>query len=177
MTVPVSSIKLRGRREPRGIAPLPRKPPTPIALGDEAATLDLAARIAALARPGDAILLEGGLGSGKTVFARGFLRALGIAEEVPSPTFTLVQAYDGAKGPVWHFDLFRLKGPEEVRELGFEEGRAVAILLVEWPDRLGPLRPADALTVILNIDTPARRCAKLSGGGDWPARLAGAGLA
>ncbi|HXV24537.1 MAG TPA: tRNA (adenosine(37)-N6)-threonylcarbamoyltransferase complex ATPase subunit type 1 TsaE [Alphaproteobacteria bacterium] len=149
----------------------------PILLDDETATLDFAARIAALARPGDVILLEGGLGSGKTVFARGFLRALGVAEEVPSPTFTLVQAYDSSKGPVWHFDLFRLMKPEDVLELGFEEGRAEAMLLVEWPDRLGPLRPADALTVALEIETSARRRARLSGGGDWSQRLAAGGLA
>ena len=108
-----------------------------IALDAEAATHDLAGRIAGLARPGDAILLEGGLGSGKTSFARGFLRALGIAEEVPSPTFTLLQVYDTANGPVWHFDLYRLKRPDEALELGLEEGRAEAILLIEWPERLG----------------------------------------
>ena len=149
----------------------------PIALKEEAATVALAAAVAGLARPGDAILLEGGLGSGKTVFARGLLRALGIEEEVPSPTFTLVQAYEGTKGPVWHFDLYRLKRPEEVLELGFEEARAEAILLLEWPDRLGPLRPADALTVELRIDSPTSRIAALSGGGDWRQRLARAGLA
>ena len=148
-----------------------------IALADEAATLALAARVAALARKGDAILLEGGLGSGKTVFARGVLSALGVAEEVPSPTFTLVQAYDTARGPVWHFDLYRLRQPEEVLELGFEEARAEAILLMEWPERLGPLRPADGLTVALSVEAPGRRSAALIGGADWPARLAGAGLA
>lgn len=147
-----------------------------IALDAEAATHDLAGRIAGLARPGDAILLEGGLGSGKTSFARGFLRALGIAEEVPSPTFTLLQVYDTANGPVWHFDLFRLKRPDEALELGLEEGRAEAILLIEWPERLGPMRPSDALTVALEIAGPAARRARLSGGGDWPRRLAAAGL-
>jgi tRNA threonylcarbamoyl adenosine modification protein YjeE len=149
----------------------------PIALADEAATLALAGRVAALARKGDAILLEGGLGSGKTVFARGFLSALGVAEEVPSPTFTLVQAYDTAKGPVWHFDLYRLRQPEEVPELGFEEASAAGIVLVEWPERLGSWRPADGLTVALEIAGPGRRSATLTGGGDWPARLAGATLA
>jgi tRNA threonylcarbamoyladenosine biosynthesis protein TsaE len=149
----------------------------PIALEDEAATDRLAARIAGLVRRGDAILLQGGLGSGKTSFARAFLRALGVEEEVPSPTFTLVQAYETAKGPVWHFDLYRLKQPEEALELGLEEARGEAILIVEWPERLGPLRPNDALTLSLEIDGPARRRAALSGGGDWPVRLAEAGLA
>ena len=149
----------------------------PIALEDEAATERLAARIAGLTRRGDAILLQGGLGSGKTSFARAFLRALGVEEEVPSPTFTLVQAYETAKGPVWHFDLYRLREPEEALELGLEEARGEAILIVEWPERLGPLRPNDALTLSLEFDGPARRRAALSGGGDWPARLAEAGLA
>jgi tRNA threonylcarbamoyladenosine biosynthesis protein TsaE len=149
----------------------------PIPLADEAATQALAARVAALARAGDVILLEGGLGSGKTSFARGFLRALGIDEEVPSPTFTLVQAYDTRKGPVWHFDLYRLRQPQEALELGFEEAHAEAILLVEWPERLGPLRPADALTLRLEMEGTKGRSATLSGGGDWPARLAGARLA
>jgi tRNA threonylcarbamoyladenosine biosynthesis protein TsaE len=149
----------------------------PIPLADEAATQALAARVAALARAGDVILLEGGLGSGKTSFARGFLRALGIDEEVPSPTFTLVQAYDTRKGPVWHFDLYRLRQPQEALELGFEEAHAEAILLVEWPERLGPLRSADALTLRLEMEGTKGRSAALSGGGDWPARLAGAGLA
>ena len=149
----------------------------PFLLADEAATQALAGRIAALARRRDVILLEGGLGSGKTSFARGFLRALAVEEEVPSPTFTLVQAYQTAMGAVWHFDLYRLKQPEEALELGFDEARAEAILLVEWPERLGPLRPADALTLSLQILGPDGRAATLTGGGDWPARLVGAGLA
>ena len=147
-----------------------------IALADEAATAELAGRVARLARAGDVILLQGELGSGKTAFARGFLRALGVEEEVPSPTFTLVQAFDTAKGPVWHFDLYRLTRPEEALELGLEEAMAEAILLIEWPERLGHLLPLDALTVALSIAAPGR-AARLSGGGDWPLRLKQAGLA
>jgi tRNA threonylcarbamoyladenosine biosynthesis protein TsaE len=147
-----------------------------IALADEAATAGLAGRIAGLARAGDVILLQGELGSGKTSFARGFLRALGVAEEVPSPTFTLVQTYDTAKGPVWHLDLYRLTRPEETRELGWEEAMAEAILLIEWPERLGQV-PADALTVELAISGPGRRTATLLGRGEWPHRLERAGLA
>jgi tRNA threonylcarbamoyladenosine biosynthesis protein TsaE len=177
MTAPAAPINPWARGKPRRPAPPGGELRMPIALEDEAATLALAATIAGLARPGDAILIEGGLGAGKTVFARGFLRALGIEEEVPSPTFTLVQAYEGTIGPIWHFDLYRLNRPEEVLELGFEEARAEAMLLLEWPDRLGPLRPSDALTVQLRIDCPTSRIAELSGGGDWPQRLARAGLA
>lgn len=188
MTAPASSIKLCSPRTPPGtssgtlpggrdrLAPLPGEP-MPILLDDEAATEALAAAIAGLARSGDAILIEGGLGSGKTTLARGFLHALGVTEEVPSPTFTLVQAYESAKGPVWHVDLYRLTRPQEALELGLEEARSETILLIEWPERLGPLRPADALTVALEIEGPTRRSASLAGGGDWPRRLAGAGLA
>ena len=176
MTVPARPIK-PGPQQAAGLQmPLPDPRPMAITLSDEAATLALAVRLAAVARPGDAILLEGGLGSGKTCFARGLLTALGVSEEVPSPTFTLVQAYETAKGPAWHLDLYRVKRPEEALELGFEEARAEAIIIIEWPDRLGPFRPSDALTVALKITGPTEREAVLSGGGDWPARLAEAGL-
>ena len=134
-----------------------------------AATEALAGAVAALARPGDAILLEGELGAGKTVFARAFLRAAADdpALEVPSPTFTLVQSYDTRIGVVQHFDLWRLDGPGALTELGWEEARD-GIVLVEWPDRLGALRPADALTVaLLPTGTDTRR-AVLSG---WPDRI------
>jgi tRNA threonylcarbamoyladenosine biosynthesis protein TsaE len=146
-----------------------------IELPNPAATEALAGRVAALARAGDAILLEGELGVGKTVLARAFLRtATGDAAlEVPSPTFTLVQSYDTGIGPVHHFDLWRLDGPRGLTELGWEEARG-GIVLVEWPDRLGPLRPAEALTVTLHMSghmsgADSRR-GMLSG---WPDRLGG----
>jgi tRNA threonylcarbamoyladenosine biosynthesis protein TsaE len=177
MTAPAPSIKPSAPGRCGRPSSLPGGSPMPIALADEAAMHALAARIAGLARRGDAILLEGGLGSGKTSFARGFLRALGVAEEVPSPTFTLVQAYDTRSGPVWHVDLYRLERPQDAAELGLDEARAEAILLVEWPERLGPLRPADALTIELRMLGAAARSATLAGGGDWQARLAAEGLA
>ena len=152
-----------------------------------AATEALAAAVARLARPGDAILLEGPLGAGKTAFARAFLRAAAasLALEVPSPSFTLVQSYETALGMVHHFDLWRLDGPAALPELGWDDARA-DIVLVEWPDRLGPFRPADALTVALSQADPliptgaqtpggaptaagdSARTAVLSG---WPDRL------
>jgi tRNA threonylcarbamoyladenosine biosynthesis protein TsaE len=140
-----------------------------IELPNLAATEALAATVAALARAGDAILLEGELGAGKTVFARVFLRtATGDpALEVPSPTFTLVQSYATPIGVVHHFDLWRLDGPGGLAELGWEEA-CDGIVLLEWPDRLGPLRPPDALTVALQATGADSRRAVLSG---WPDRL------
>jgi tRNA threonylcarbamoyladenosine biosynthesis protein TsaE len=150
-------------------------PAVTLRLPDLAATGRLAARLAALARPGDAILLEGPLGAGKSAFARAFLRAAtgDPALEVPSPSFTLVQGYDlpGAPGEVieaLHFDLYRLAGPRDLAELGWEEARR-GIVLVEWPDRLGPLRPPGALTLALAPgETEDERMAVLTG---WPDRL------
>ncbi|WPB85654.1 tRNA (adenosine(37)-N6)-threonylcarbamoyltransferase complex ATPase subunit type 1 TsaE [Sediminicoccus rosea] len=142
-----------------------------ITLDNLAATEALAARLAALARPGDALLLEGPLGAGKSALARAFLRAAAAdpALEVPSPTFTLVQSYDLPGGTAaHHFDLYRLTGPDGLLELGWDEARA-GIVLVEWPERLGPLAPPGALRVAL-APGPAEesRHARLSG---WEDRL------
>ncbi|WP_043831641.1 tRNA (adenosine(37)-N6)-threonylcarbamoyltransferase complex ATPase subunit type 1 TsaE [Muricoccus aerilatus] len=143
--------------------------PLTLILPDEAATRALAARAARLARPGDAILLDGPLGAGKSAFARAFLRAASgdVALEVPSPTFTLVQSYDLPAGPAHHLDLYRLDGPAALTELGWEEARE-GIVLVEWPDRLGPLAPADALRItLLPTEAEEARRATLAG---WDAR-------
>jgi tRNA threonylcarbamoyladenosine biosynthesis protein TsaE len=128
-----------------------------IPLPDEAATAALAGRLARSARPGQVYCLAGDLGSGKTTFVRHFLRACGVAGEVPSPTFNLVLTYDvtlpsGEAATVWHVDLYRLDGPDELAELGLEEAMADGIVFVEWPDRLGPLRPADAIALRFGLD-------------------------
>lgn len=148
-----------------------------IDLTDQTATDAFAARLAAVAMPGDAILLEGDLGAGKTAFARAFVnaRAASAGEgpvDVPSPTFTLVQSYEFDTGAIWHFDLYRLGDEEEVLELGWDDARATAIALVEWPDRLGRYAPEDALTIRLAYGAgPTERVAQLVGTGDWPDRL------
>ncbi len=142
---------------------------TLLALPDLAATEALAAAIAACVRRGDAILLEGPLGAGKTAFARAFLRtATGDPTlEVPSPSFTLVQSYDTPLGPVHHFDLWRIDGPGALSELGWDDARA-DIVLVEWPDRLGPWHPGDALTIAFEPASGDARRAAVSG---WPDRI------
>lgn len=141
-------------------------------LPDLPATHALAARLAGLLRAGDAVLLQGPLGAGKSEFARAVLRAAsGDARlEVPSPTFTLVQSYDLPAGPAHHFDLYRLDGPQGLAELGWDEALE-GIVLVEWPERLGAETPPGALTIALEplAEEGARR-ARLSG---WDARLAG----
>ncbi len=144
-----------------------------VALADRAATRRLARRLARLARPGDVIGLGGALGAGKTTLARDFIAALsGQAHEVPSPTFTLVQAYELGAVTVWHFDLFRVVAPEDVFELGFEDALAEGISLIEWPERLGPLLPADRLDVTLEQGpAPDARIARIAAHGEWIARL------
>lgn len=148
--------------------PLRRSIPLP----DEAATAALARRLASVLAPGDLVALRGDLGAGKTALSRALIRAVTEEDaEVPSPTFTLVQTYDTAIGPVWHFDLYRLSGPDEVVELGWDEARAEAVLLVEWPDRLGPMLPADRLDLTLSFEGPTARRADLDGHGAWAERL------
>ena len=145
---------------------------TRIALPAEADTEALGRALARHARPRDVIALEGGLGAGKTTLARGFIQHLaGAAEEVVSPTFTLVQMYETDIAPIWHFDLYRLKTPLDALELGLEEALADGILLIEWPERLGPLLPRQRLEVALALGLQDGRDAELAGDPSWQARL------
>ena len=110
----------------------------------------LAATLARKCRAGDLFLLSGPLGAGKSVFSRAFIRALcGEDTEVPSPTFTLVQNYECAKGTIRHYDLYRLEEPEEIFELGWEEAMVDGITLVEWPQKLGEFTPMSAIRVAI----------------------------
>ena len=116
-----------------------------INLPDEAATDALAQRIAPHLLRGDCFLLEGAIGAGKTAFSRALIRArLGRMEDVPSPTFTLVQEYEDPEGDIWHCDLCRLTHPDEAFELGLDDAFEHAICLIEWPDRLGSDQPTNA---------------------------------
>src|SRR3984893_12155605 len=124
-------------------------------LPNEAATAAFAARISALAEIGDVIGLKGDLGAGKTTFARAFIRARGGTEEVPGPTFTLLQVSDTTAAAIWHFDLYRLKSPDEAWELGIEDAFSDGISLIEWPEQLGPLLPRDRLRLTLLLSHPA----------------------
>jgi tRNA threonylcarbamoyladenosine biosynthesis protein TsaE len=148
-----------------------------VILPNQAATERLAGAIASVARAGDVILLSGDLGAGKTHFARAFINALTPApEEVPSPTFTLVQTYDarveGEPVEIWHFDLYRLKSPDETLELGIEEAFGEGIALVEWPDRLGSLKPREHLELRLAITGEGARKATLLPTAAWRDRAA-----
>jgi len=111
----------------------------------------LGAAIAQEARVGDILALSGDLGAGKTTLARAILSSLGLAEEAPSPTFTIVVTYDAPplRLPVWHVDLYRLEEPEETVELGLDEAFDTALSLIEWPERMEGFMPADRLWLAL----------------------------
>lgn len=145
---------------------------TDVALPAEGATVALAARLVPLLGPGDVLLLSGPIGAGKTAFARALIReAAGSPhEEVPSPTFTLVQTYATALGEIWHADLYRLGSPEEALELGLDGAMEDAICLIEWPERLGTLVPADALSLAF-VAGEDGHSVTISGDAIWRERL------
>ncbi|TCP40307.1 tRNA (adenosine(37)-N6)-threonylcarbamoyltransferase complex ATPase subunit type 1 TsaE [Rhodovulum marinum] len=159
-------------------------PPAPsvhaqLTLASEAETRALAGRLATLLHAGDTLLLDGPIGAGKTAFARAMIHDLqaraGLPpEDVPSPTFTLVQVYEAGALEIWHADLYRLSHPDEAVELGLDEAFATALCLVEWPDRLGSLAPTGALRLAF-APGPSEDARLLTLSADdpaWSARLA-----
>jgi len=143
-----------------------------VELPHPAATDAFGARLAAILQPGDVVALEGSLGSGKTALARAIVRTLtNPLEEVPSPTFTLVQVYQCDAGPLYHFDLYRLETPDQVVELGIDDAFAEGISLVEWPERLGGYLPRRHLKITLAAGAEQdSRIARISGGDSWKER-------
>lgn len=120
--------------------------PRRIHLSDEAETRRLASAMAERAAAGDIFLLSGEIGAGKSAFARAFIRHhLGPDEDVPSPTFTLVQTYETPDAEIWHCDLYRLTDPQEVMELGLDDAMRDAICLIEWPEKLAGDAPSTAV--------------------------------
>ena len=154
-----------------------------IELADEEATRSLGKALAARLRVGDLILLRGDLGAGKTALARAIvqahLAAHDLAEDVPSPTFTLVQTYESPALHLAHADLYRIEEPEELRELGLAEFADEGVVLVEWPEsaeaEMRHLSP-DCLDITLSLMPEGRRLARLEGSGSWAARLGGLSL-
>ena len=148
--------------------------PSPILqkeLPNEAEMATFAASFVPVLRAGDTLLLSGQIGAGKSAFARGFIRAkLGRMEDVPSPTFTLVQTYDAAETEIWHCDLYRLTHPDEALELGLEDAFETAICLVEWPDRLGDAAPEGALHLAFEAG-PTAHHVSIAGSAAWKDRL------
>ena len=143
-----------------------------IPLPDPDATAALGRALAARLGPGDTLLLDGGLGAGKTHLARALIQALlPVPEDVPSPSFTLVQTYDGPGFPIWHADLYRLGGGTDMTELGLQADPR-ALTLIEWPDRLGA-PPPGALRLVIHTLPDGRRAEFSAQDPAWERRLQG----
>ena len=126
-------------------------------------TCSLARALAPLLVPGDTVLLSGEIGAGKTLFARALIQSrLSILEDVPSPSFTLIQIYELSDAEIWHVDLYRLSDPDEVIYLGLEEALQDAICLIEWPDRLGELAPENSLKLNFTVTGAQTRTLNIS---------------
>ena len=143
----------------------------PLAVDTAEAMADLGRAIAAKLKAGDAVCLWGPLGAGKSTLARGLIRALTSQdEEVPSPTFTLVQAYAGPELQVAHFDLYRLARAEEAFELGLDEALDEGAAVIEWPERLGEALPQDRLDIEIAPGAGDTRRVRIIPRGSWEGR-------
>lgn len=157
----------------------PRSPNLTLSLATEADTAAFGTWLATHLEAGDTVLLSGPIGAGKSHLARALIRSrLGDPDaEVPSPTFTLVQTYEAPDGVIWHADLYRIGHPDEVGELGLDAAFDTAIVVVEWPERLGRWLPADAILINMAVQGD-RRIARIDAGprprmiaalhADWP---------
>ena len=123
----------------------------------EEETAYVAAKLAQMTKRGDIWALSGTLGMGKSVFARAFIKALSDAEEVPSPTFTLVQTYRTPMFDIYHYDLYRLKEASEIFELGVEEAFYEGVSLVEWPEKMGAFAPRNMWHIDIEADGEKRK--------------------
>jgi tRNA threonylcarbamoyladenosine biosynthesis protein TsaE len=139
-------------------------------LDDEAATRRLGEAVARALQPGEAVCLSGPLGAGKSVLARALVRALTQPdEEVPSPTFTLVQFYEGPRLSIAHFDLYRLASADEAYEIGLDEALDHGAAVIEWPERLEGRLPSNRLAIEIALEGDSRR-ARLTPHGAWEGR-------
>lgn len=142
-----------------------------LSLNDPAATKRVGAKLAAILRAGDVVALYGGLGAGKTTLSRGVIQAaLGEHIDIPSPTYNLVNVYEGAIAPIWHFDLYRLNTVDEVFELGWDD-TDTGICLIEWPENAGAHLPNTRLDITLEIRDDARTVQFTPHGEIWERRL------
>jgi tRNA threonylcarbamoyladenosine biosynthesis protein TsaE len=132
----------------------------------------IAAALGEMLRVGDLVVLVGDLGAGKTTFAKGVARGLGVTEPVTSPTFTIVQEYNG-RVPIAHVDVYRLDRLQELHDLGFEEMLDARVVLVEWGDMIGPVLPGERLEVRLAMtDDPDERTIEfVASGPAWASRI------
>lgn len=142
-------------------------------LPDPQATTALGQRLAPVLRAGDVLLLSGDLGAGKSALARAIIQArLMTPEDVPSPSYTLVQSYQAADTEIWHADLYRLGDPDECRELGLDMAFETALCLVEWPERLGDYVPRRYMLLQLSVEGDGRSLHYRAVGSNWGAALA-----
>jgi tRNA threonylcarbamoyladenosine biosynthesis protein TsaE len=137
-------------------------------------TAELAINLGKVLKAGDCLLLVGSVGAGKSLFARALIQSLqDTPEDVPSPTFTIVQTYETKLGDLWHCDLYRISSPNEVIELGLDDAMASAVTLIEWPEYLADLTPPNALTIQINdLGGDVRKLSFESTDADWEASLA-----